>query len=395
MASPDQTQADQSIRLHFAVTDTGPGIAPDEIDLLFQAFAQTQSGRQSEEGTGLGLAISYQFVTLMGGTFTVESTVGEGSTFAFEIPSLASECALVCEVPNAHNPVQLMLSPHQSPPKILVVDDNSANRDVLATLLQHWGCTVQTAVDGEDAIAQWQTWQPDLIFMDIRMPKLDGKSAIAQIRAQQESKQPKIVALTAIAFAEERDQIFAAGCDEFICKPFKQPEIVDCLQQQLGLQFERRDLSPTPPSNAILPKPEKRIQQPRILLVEDNLINQKVALMHLQNLGYTADVVNNGQEAIDALQTQVYDIILMDIQMPKMDGITATKIIRRDYPETEQPYIIAMTASDDERDREHCLAAGMNSYLTKPIRRDRLQQKLQEGQSLTMYSIDTKSPKSH
>jgi PAS domain S-box-containing protein len=403
--------------LQFAVSDTGVGIAPEELDLLFEAFMQTASGRKNQEGTGLGLAISRQFVALMGGSLTVNSEVGKGSTFAFDLPVQTAIAAEPDPLAKATEP--LHLAPGQLPPKILVVDDHQPNREVLREMLLNWGFAVQEVVNGADAIAQWQTEQPDAIFMDIQMPKLDGKMAARTIKQQAKANAPKIIAITASAFAEDRDEILASGCDDFISKPFTPSEIADCLMQQLQVRFchldakgqcyqEDYEFTNTLVSETTLESsslginttdsletlissahslgepsssfPQELLDHSRasqtlqILIAEDSAINQKLAQAHLKNLGYEADVAANGFEVIYALALKPYDVILMDVQMPEMDGIETTKTIRRDYPAHEQPHIIAMTASDASEDRDLCFAAGMNDYLSKPINVEQLKQ---------------------
>jgi PAS domain S-box-containing protein len=368
--------------LQWTVIDTGVGIAPDEQDLLFNAFTQTSSGLQSQEGTGLGLAISRQFVQLLGGELMLKSAVGIGTEFQFTLPLHTATPTSALTPP----PLQtLTLAPDQTLPQILVADDNPANRDILVTLLQRWGLNPSVAVDGEEAIAQWQNTQPDLIFMDIQMPKRDGAAATRYIRAHTTQKQPKIIAITASVFAQDRDHILAAGCDDMICKPYRQNEIADCLAHHLTLQFcalsERKPLrsgATWPTVEAVKTTEAKTSPDPlRILVADDNRVNQKLAIAHLQALGYSAEVVSNGRAVIEAIASQPYDVILMDVQMPEMDGIEATQIIRAQHPPTAQPYIIALTANDTPADRAACTAAGMDSYLTKPFNSAQLRQQLE------------------
>ncbi|MBP0017293.1 MAG: response regulator [Cyanobacteria bacterium SBLK] len=235
-------------RLHFAVADTGVGIASEELDYLFEAFVQTQSGRQSQEGTGLGLAICDRFVKLMGGELKVESTVGEGTTFQFEIDAyLEGPASTPEERPLVRG--KLLAAGH-SPDKILVADDNAENREILTALLLQLGFEVREANNGREAIAQWQDWQPDLIFMDIRMPELGGDAAIRKIKAIDRDAKTAIVAVTASAFVEEQADILATGCDGFIRKPFKMEEILAEIATHLNVRFACEN-SPPP-----LPTPE-------------------------------------------------------------------------------------------------------------------------------------------
>ncbi|NEO28496.1 MAG: response regulator, partial [Kamptonema sp. SIO4C4] len=333
--------------------------------------------RQSQEGTGLGLAISQKFVALMGGELTVESTLGEGTTFQFDLPFMQGQRYI--EHPETLESLRVKLAGNQPQSKILVVDDNTSNREILVTLLQNWGFLVEEAADGEAALTQWQQWQPDLIFMDIRMPKLNGIEATQQIQSQT-LPIPKIIAITASVFEEDRANILQSGCDDFIRKPFKQQEIIDCLSHHLNLQFQAIT-SDASPSNPVSPETldfsAQKHQSLRILLAEDNQVNQKMALLYLKKLGYDADTATTGLEVLYKLATQPYDVILMDIQMPEMDGLEATRNIRQYYPKQEQPCIIAMTASDEESDKLACREAGMNDYITKPLKLEQLQKTLQ------------------
>ncbi len=367
--APHQPNAAQ--RLRFTIADTGVGIAPEELNSLFEAFVQTESGRNSNVGTGLGLAISQKFVALMGGELEVTSAVGEGTTFTFELG-----CEDLAEPKYNPAPLEVVrwqLATGQPAYRILVVDDVAENREVLVKLLELWGLTVFTARDGEEAITQNQQHQPDLIFMDMKMPKLNGFGAIQGIQQEASKPMPKIIAFTASAFEEDRQNILAVGCDDFIRKPFQEQEIIDCLTRHLNIQWIQAEsclIAPAvevdnPDRNGVL-KPGSN--QLHILIAEDNPVNQKVLLMHLKQLGYSADVVVNGLEVLYTLATHTYDVILMDMQMPEMDGITATQMIRQDFPADVQPYIIALTANDDGGDRLACLEAGMNAYLTKPIK---------------------------
>jgi CheY-like chemotaxis protein len=244
-------------------------------------------------------------------------------------------------------------------------------------MLKYWGFKVEEAVDGEDAIAKWQTEQPDLIFMDIRMPKLGGEEATQKIKADKTRKPPKIVAITASAFEEHRTHLLSIGCDDFIRKPFKPEDLIQCLSSHLQAKFCEIKPQATTPTPKSLSLEQKLINQPlsnlRILLAEDNTTNQKIALMYLKKLGCQADVAKNGIEVLEKLTEEVYDLIFMDIQMPEMDGIEATCQVRQ-MSLDPQPYIIAMTASDEDSDKMACEAAGMNDYITKPLKIDALKQ---------------------
>ncbi|HSM84368.1 MAG TPA: ATP-binding protein [Nodosilinea sp.] len=221
--------------LWFEVADSGPGIAPEELGLLFHAFSQTESGRASQEGTGLGLRISEQFVQLMGGRIEVHSQVGQGSTFRVVVPvRLATATELA---PALRQGQATALAPDQPVYRLLVVDDQYSNRRLLMQFLTGLGFEVREACNGQEAVALSQTWQPHLIWMDMRMPVMDGYEATRQIKAQMQGQATAIVALTASVFDEEKSLVLSAGCDDFIRKPFQQGVIVDKLVQHLGVKF--------------------------------------------------------------------------------------------------------------------------------------------------------------
>jgi signal transduction histidine kinase/CheY-like chemotaxis protein len=235
----DQTAGENPI-LHFEVADTGVGIAPDELNQIFDAFVQTSSGQQSTEGTGLGLTISREFVRVMGGDLTVSSQVGAGTMFWFDIPV---EVVDVVEVKSTQPPRRVIgLEPDQctsdgSPCRLLVVEDVDASRKLLIEILQPW-FEVREAVNGQQAIEIWEEWKPHLIWMDIRMPVMDGLEATRRIKAQaKDHPAPIIVALTASPFEEERETILAEGCDDFIRKPVREADIFDALTKHLGVRF--------------------------------------------------------------------------------------------------------------------------------------------------------------
>lgn len=236
--------------LHFEIADTGRGIAPDEQDNLFQPFVQTASGTQAQEGTGLGLTISRQFIHLLGGEIDFNSAIDQGSTFFFDIQVTLANA--IAPAPTLQRRV-VRLAEGQPIYRVLVVDDRFENRDLLTQLLKIVGFETQIATNGQEAIAQWQSWQPHLIWMDMRMPIIDGYDATRRIRqAQTQNTTPKILALTASAFEEQQASILAAGCDDFIRKPFRESIIFEKMAEHLGVQYvyadvsEALDQAPTP-----------------------------------------------------------------------------------------------------------------------------------------------------
>lgn len=233
-------ESDRFDKILFAIEDTGPGIAPEEIRDLFKAFKQTQVGRESQEGRGLGLRISQKFVEILGGEITVESEVGKGSCFSFAIPVSLDEVTQM--VISADISQVSGLAPGQPSYRILIVEDNPMNCLLLSTLLNETGFEVKVAENGKDGIEIWQEWHPNLIFMDMQMPILDGYEATQRIREFEKNFTPDnphipIVAITASGFAEQRQECLAAGCDDFISKPFQREEVLETLSIFLGVEY--------------------------------------------------------------------------------------------------------------------------------------------------------------
>lgn len=226
--------------LQIEIEDTGSGIAPQEIELLFQAFTQAESGRNTQEGTGLGLAISRNFVELLGGELRMQSEVGRGTLFSFTIPVQRVHASIIATPPPMRRVIGLV--PDQPNYRILVVDDKRDNRYLLTRLLAPLGFEVREATNGQEAIALWGEWQPHLIWMDMRMPVLDGYKATEQIKSTIKGQATAIIALTASAFEEEKAVVLSAGCDDFLRKPFKEAEIFDLMQKHLGVQYLYEDM---------------------------------------------------------------------------------------------------------------------------------------------------------
>jgi signal transduction histidine kinase/DNA-binding NarL/FixJ family response regulator len=238
--------------LQFEVSDTGVGMLPQEIEQLFQAFVQTESSQNVSEGTGLGLAISREFIHLMGGEIQVSSHKGEGTTFAFHIHVQLADPASLSVAPSHRSIIGLL--PHQPRYRLLVVDDVAENREVLFQLLTSVGFECRQASNGQVAIQIWQSWDPHLIWMDVRMPVMDGVAATRQIKATLQGRTTKIIALTASAFEQDRAQLLAAGCDDFVPKPFRASTLFDCLSRHLGVQY-LYDSSPTETTTGSNPNP--------------------------------------------------------------------------------------------------------------------------------------------
>lgn len=239
--------SDASLLLSFEIEDTGPGIAPEEINLLFEAFAQTEVGRKSQQGTGLGLPISRKYVQLLGGDIRVNSTVGKGSCFSFEIPIFPANSE---EINIEISPQKVIgLAPNQPEYRILVVDDLPESRRLLLMLFQSLGFQVQQAENGQEAVALWESWQPHLIWMDMRMPIMDGYEATKKIKGALKGQKTVIIALTASAFEEDRKMVLEVGCDDFIRKPFQQDVVLEKISQHLQVSYIYEESTPTNTGN--------------------------------------------------------------------------------------------------------------------------------------------------
>ncbi len=359
-----QPQPNNRIELYFAIKDTGIGIPADRLDRLFHSFSQVD-GTMTREfgGTGLGLAISHQLCELMGGRLWVESEVNQGSTFHF---SVTLDLVTTEEEEFINSP-----QTHLAGKRILVVDDNQTNRRILHLQLQTWGMQITEADSGETALAKLNQEPPyEIAILDMQMPQMDGLTLAKHIIIIDKCKQLPLLLLTSLGqpFHLKQSNLFASH----LTKPVKPAQLLYCLSE---IFVQHQPLKPTLKPVIRTPleiKPDLVKQHPlRILLTEDNVTNQKVATLILKRMGYTADIASNGCEAVSAVRQKTYDVILMDIQMPEMDGMTATKHIREQFP-NQRPYIVAMTAHAMRGYRELCLQAGMDDYVTKPIRPEEL-----------------------
>jgi len=347
----------ETCELLFAVRDTGIGIPPEGQARLFKSFSQVDaSTTRKYGGTGLGLAISKRLAELMGGTMGVTSEAGQGSTFHFSVR--------VQPAPAGSRPFVPGNRPLMAGRRLLVVDDNAASRRILGALAEKWGLPAQVAESGADAFALLAEGRRfDLAILDMQMPGMDGVMLATEIRRLLGAEAPKLLLLSSIGrgSASLPPGLFAA----VLSKPAKPSQIFDALANIVaGATGIAAAPAPVGPGSA--PAATRR---ERILLAEDNIVNQRVALLMLSRLGYRANVAANGLEVLDALKRQTYDIILMDVQMPELDGLEASRQIRAATPGVgDRPWIIALTANAMKEDRDICLAAGMNDYLTKPIK---------------------------
>ena len=367
---------DQAAKLRFHIEDTGAGIDQDQFDQVFSSFTQTDSGTKNDEGTGLGMPISLKFAQLLGGDIHFTSQVNQGSTFVINITSIPAQSDIAMK-PVSQRAVIGVQSAQDSRPvselRVLIVDDNKTNRDLLAATLAPLHLTCEFAGNGEEAINAFIKHTPDIIFMDVRMPKMDGIAAIQRIRAHSTGQELPIVVVSASAFESDRKAIMAAGANHFLRKPFKTEEIYQLLQDYLALVYRYAD-EEDPADTADSEEFEVHANidhrtSPAILVVDDNPVNRLLCKEQLNSLGYACDTAENGLEAIQQHSAQHYELILMDCEMPEMDGFTASQNIRHSEQQGDGAItmIIGLSAHKDEAEKSHALAAGMNSFLCKPV----------------------------
>ena len=353
-----------AVELTFAVRDTGIGLTPEGMGRIFQSFSQADSSTTRKYGgTGLGLAISRRLAELMGGRMWAESDgPGRGSTFHFTVR------APIADLPPARSRDFVGVQPELSGRRVLVVDDNATNRRVLSLQTAKWGMQVREAASPSEALRGLDGGEAyDLAILDMHMPEMDGIELAQKVR-QRHARLP-LVLFSSLGRREVGDSegLFNA----YLAKPVRQSQLFDTLVNLLAHSAPRGAPAPT----ATKPKIDTDMgaRHPlRILVAEDNVVNQKLALRVLQQMGYRADLASNGIEAIESVERQTYDVVLMDVQMPEMDGLEASRRITSKWPAEARPRIVAMTANAMQGDREMCIAAGMDDYLTKPIRVDAL-----------------------
>jgi PAS domain S-box-containing protein len=351
--------------IFFAVQDTGIGIPEERMDRLFEAFSQIDaSTTRKYGGSGLGLAISKRLVEIMGGHMWVESKMGEGSTFQFTIQARAA--------PSQGRIHRRGTQPLLRGKHVLIVDDNATNRLFVARLLENWGMTHQAVPSGEQAIQCLNRGESfDIGLIDLQLPEMNGGTLAQEIYRLSGSKPFPLVMITSLG---KRDDLPSeenyAGV---IHKPIKPIQLYNILMNALRVELTPAD---TPQEEDLFDTGLGERHPLRLLLAEDNLINQKVAINLLERLGYRADIAANGLEVLEALRRQPYDVVLMDIQMPEMDGVEASRLIRELLPASHQPTIIAMTAHALHGDRERYIEAGMDNYISKPVRVEQLREVL-------------------
>jgi signal transduction histidine kinase/DNA-binding response OmpR family regulator len=361
--------------LHVSVRDTGAGIPQDKLGLLFQSFSQVdRSAARAQTGTGLGLAISKRLAELMGGRVWVESEAGHGSTFHFTVVADSQPAPAHATDEN---------SASFDDKHLLVVDDNDTNRRILRATAESWGMRVTDTASPLVAL-EWlgRGTRFDIAIIDYLMPEMDGITLGARMR----SRAPELPLILASSVRNPRG--VALDFASVLLKPLHRSALRGALRGALL----RQAVEPQPLKRAVAPAPPRDL---RILLAEDNLTNQKVAVLLLKALGYTADVVDNGADAVHAVQSQHYDVVLMDVHMPGMDGLEAAREIRASVPAALRPRIVALTASVLEEERQLCADAGMEGFIAKPVDRQRLAEVLAEAAAVLPAQAEPAAARLH
>ena len=376
-----ESQSSDHVQLHFAVRDTGIGISPDQLSRVFEAFEQADTSMTRRfGGTGLGLSISSRLISLMGGRIWVQSHLGQGSTFHFLVNFTLPQVAV--EV--ADEPQDLLLLTGL---RVLIVDDNDTNRRILLRMCQNWRMQPTAVADAATALEQLrqasQQGPPfDLVLTDASMPDIDGFTLASHIRQDDKISSVIVMMLTSLDQMQGSQELNQLGIRSYLVKPVKQSDLFDAIM--LAMDGRRSDR----PAPVELQKTASQLPPLSILLAEDSLANQKLAIGLLKRWGHTVTVANNGREAVDLASQQDFDLILMDIQMPELDGMEATALIRLDQTRTgKRVPIIAMTAHAMKGDRKLCLDAGMDDYVSKPVRPHDLLTAM-----LTFFTPEAKTP---
>ncbi len=371
---PNHVSDDQA-DLTFSVIDTGIGIEKEKQERIFRAFEQADMSTTCQYGgTGLGLAISRQLVAMMNGRIWVESEPGVGTTFYF---------TAVLEIDNNPAPAELADPSALNGLRVLVLDDNQTNLRIFKEILENWGCIPLLAEQGQSGLEQLrlavqQGMPVDLMVLDFMMPEMDGFQFATLVREDPQLDGLKIIMVSSAVQGGHAERCQDLKINRYMTKPVIQSELLDSILETIGdrasVDTEANDVDEEPSESPGL----------NILLVEDGLVNQRVAVGLLNKLGHATDIANNGQEAMEALERKTYDVVLMDIHMPIMDGFKTTQVIREREQMTDQHLpIIAMTADAMSGDRERCIMAGMDDYIAKPVRASVLKQVLAQFASQT------------
>jgi CheY-like chemotaxis protein len=369
------------VLLRVSVQDTGIGIAPEAQVRLFEAFTQADgSTTRRYGGSGLGLAISRRLVELMGGQIGVDSHPGHGSTFWFTV-----RFGKQAERTMTRRPVH---DSYLHGVRVLIVDDNATNRIILHHQLSAWGMLDESAADATEALAKLRNaalhGRPfPLAVLDMQMPGTDGITLARTIKADQVIASTQLIIMSSVGQRHDCTSLQASGVARCLAKPVKQINLFDCILNVMAEHLQavavgRREQLPASRNESHGNGAVRPHSRGRVLLAEDNPVNQRVALHQLARLGYSADAVGNGREAVAALAQVPYDLVLMDCQMPDMDGYQATVEIRSRESGGPRTPIVAMTASVLDGERQKCLEAGMDAYLSKPVKMDDLRTMLSQ-----------------
>jgi CheY-like chemotaxis protein len=377
-------RAGKFYELQFSVKDTGIGIPKDRMDRLFKSFSQVDaSTTRKYGGTGLGLAISKRLSVMMGGDMWVESEEGKGSTFHFSIRAAEEPCAEPEYAPRHQ--------PELKGRRVLIVDDNPMNCRVLASHLSAWGMIPTSVNSGNEALDLLKKGERfDEAVLDMMMPGMDGLMLAEEIRRLPDARTMPLIMLSSLGSRpkDPRADHFAA----FLTKPVRAQQLHGAFVKALAPASQRVPAAAELRDVSTFDKTMADAHPLRILVADDNAINQKIAVSTLNRLGYRPDVVSNGLEAVNAVKASRYDVVLMDVEMPEMDGLEASQLIRRDIPRDEQPRIVAVTASVLQEDRDRCIDAGMNDFISKPFKVAELTEQLRNVPSRAS-ELETAAPR--
>jgi CheY-like chemotaxis protein/HPt (histidine-containing phosphotransfer) domain-containing protein len=366
--------------LHFSVRDTGIGIPLEKQHRLFKSFQQVDaSTTRHYGGTGLGLAICKRLTELMGGRIWVESDAGKGATFHFTILTRAASASAP---PNWQT-----AQPQLAGRRLLVVEDNPTNRRIITQRAEQWGMPVQCAANSREALKLLsENAAFDAVILDLQLPDMDGLALAEEIRKQPNGCHLPLLLLSSTRLRSDDTRPSAAGISIFVHKPLRPAQLLDALCRAMSIQLQREKKAPSAPA---LDTSFARRLPLRVLLADDNAINQKVGLSVLHKLGYRADLAHNGLEVLKALEQKPYDMLFLDVQMPEMDGLECARQISHRWTRDKRPVVIAMTGNALMGDREKCLAAGMDDYISKPVRIAELQAVLERWGPTKSRAFDT------